>query len=179
MVQTIYINPNTGNLGIGTATPLTPLHIQGDSIISGNVGIGTTNPQSTLHINGPLRVGNASMSAYTTSLPLFACRAFVSFSQAVNVASVTINSSGNVASVSKATSASSLFTITFQEAMPSTNYCVLVTHTADGTGANSGQPLITKYTSYLEITPQRNIDSTNPNREDNPTPTNINVAIFI
>ncbi len=56
----------TGNIGIGTATPLNKLHVVGDgqftsnlviggiTTLNGNVGIGTTNPESALHVQGIL-----------------------------------------------------------------------------------------------------------------------------
>jgi hypothetical protein len=67
---------NTGNVGIGTATPSASLHISGSSsnilleidspatnnILfvsgSGRVGIGTSNPSTTLDISGSARITN-------------------------------------------------------------------------------------------------------------------------
>jgi hypothetical protein len=41
-----------GNIGIGAATPLQKLHVEGTTFLNGNVGIGTSNPLSPLHVNG-------------------------------------------------------------------------------------------------------------------------------
>jgi len=55
--QVVTIN-SSGNLGIGTATPLQILHVQGSSYFSSNVGIGSTTPQQTLDVQGNVNVQN-------------------------------------------------------------------------------------------------------------------------
>jgi hypothetical protein len=49
----IVVGPS-GNVGVGTATPVTPLHIhaQATYVSGGNVGIGTTAPIANLHVQG-------------------------------------------------------------------------------------------------------------------------------
>jgi len=48
----IVVGPS-GNVGLGTATPVTPLHIHATTYVSGgNVGIGTTAPIANLHVQG-------------------------------------------------------------------------------------------------------------------------------
>ncbi len=60
--QTVfYIQPQTGNIGIGTPQPTQRLHVEGktyisgDTYISGNVGIGTTNPLTKLEVAGDIK----------------------------------------------------------------------------------------------------------------------------
>lgn len=49
----IYIDPNSGNLGIGTTAPRQYFDIQGgNAIVSGNIGIGTTIATQSLHVVG-------------------------------------------------------------------------------------------------------------------------------
>jgi hypothetical protein len=43
------------NVGIGTATPLQPLHVQGQAYFASNVGIGSTQPVGALDVNGTIR----------------------------------------------------------------------------------------------------------------------------
>jgi hypothetical protein len=47
-------NTNTGNVGIGTTTPLNKLHVEGATFLNGNVGIGTVTP------NAPLQFSNTT-----------------------------------------------------------------------------------------------------------------------
>jgi len=61
--QTVfYIQPQTGNIGIGTPQPTQRLHVEGktyisgDTYISGNVGIGTTNPVQKLDVAGKIKI---------------------------------------------------------------------------------------------------------------------------
>ncbi len=45
---------NTTGLGLGTTSPSTNLHVQGNVFLNGNLGLGTTAPASTLMISGAL-----------------------------------------------------------------------------------------------------------------------------
>jgi len=45
-------NANSGNVGIGTATPAQKLHVVGNSYFNGNVGVGTIAPGAKLDITG-------------------------------------------------------------------------------------------------------------------------------
>ncbi len=57
----------TTGLGIGTTTPSTNLHVQGNAYIqSGNVTLGTSSANSTLHVQGTLGFGTQTVSANTT-----------------------------------------------------------------------------------------------------------------
>jgi hypothetical protein len=56
---------NNGRLGIGTITPLAPLHVTGASYFNGNVGIGVINPAFELDIQGNI---NFSGALYQNSL---------------------------------------------------------------------------------------------------------------
>lgn len=148
MVQTIYIEPNTGNLGIGTATPLRPLHIQGAGIFTGNVGIGTTNPLQPLHVintilTSNITLGTATLSSPIGAMPMFACRAWVNFDGTVagtNPFSLPIIAGGNVASVTRNSTGS--YTVTFTIPMPSTSYASIITFDGTGTGVLTGQALV-------------------------------------
>ena len=58
-------NANSGNVGIGTATPAQKLHVVGNSYFNGNVGVGTTNPVDKLTINTAVdnsAIGSANIS---------------------------------------------------------------------------------------------------------------------
>ncbi len=57
---------NGKNLGIGTTTPSTNLHVLGNAYISSNLGIGTANPLSSLEVSGTLGLSVQSVSANTT-----------------------------------------------------------------------------------------------------------------
>jgi hypothetical protein len=47
---------NSGNIGIGTATPANKLSVAGTADFTGNVGIGTTTPAAPLDVLGNLRI---------------------------------------------------------------------------------------------------------------------------
>lgn len=65
-IETLFVIQDTGNVGVGTDSPLAKLHVNGAAIvgslnpfqnliineISGNVGIGTNSPQEKLHVFG-------------------------------------------------------------------------------------------------------------------------------
>lgn len=57
----LLIQPDGGNVGIGTLTPTKKLDVAGDTAISGRLGVGTTNPTSKLH---------AAMDAFDNGLTL-------------------------------------------------------------------------------------------------------------
>ncbi len=43
-----------GNVGIGTQSPNTKLHVNGNSYFTGNVGIGTSSPEAELEVDGKI-----------------------------------------------------------------------------------------------------------------------------
>ena len=58
ILQTLYVNPSTQRVGIGTSVPVQSLHVQSTACILGNVGIGTTAPTSALHVVGGTSLGS-------------------------------------------------------------------------------------------------------------------------
>ena len=57
------INPNGGNVGIGTTNPIGALQVGGTApvlFMAGNVGIGTLSPTAPLDVNGNLIVESAN-----------------------------------------------------------------------------------------------------------------------
>jgi len=83
---------------------------------NGKVGIGTTNPSNTLAIGA----NGAAFPTPSGNAPMYACRAWVSFSSTSNA--TTILGSGNIASVTRNTFSD--YTINYTTPMPSANYAV-------------------------------------------------------
>jgi len=63
-----FIISSSGNIGIGSATPISKLDVIGSSYISANLGIGITNPTSNLVVNGTIGIDGSSSTAGRTQL---------------------------------------------------------------------------------------------------------------
>jgi hypothetical protein len=50
--ERLILQPNGGNVGIGTSTPQARLHVGGTAVVDSSVGIGTTTPGKTLEAKG-------------------------------------------------------------------------------------------------------------------------------
>ena len=68
---TFKVDATTHRVGIGTASPLTPLDVRGVAYFADNVGIGTTNPQAKLDVRGTIQSPNYSPNVATNSVPEF------------------------------------------------------------------------------------------------------------
>ena len=53
----LAINPDGGNVGIGTFAPVNKLSIVGNADLSGNLGIGTNAPKARLDVQGTVKLG--------------------------------------------------------------------------------------------------------------------------
>ncbi len=74
----IVLNPFSGNVGIGTATPLSRLSVAGGADVSGSVGIGTSAPAAKLDVRGSIKLGSAGQYYATSgSQPLGIVRGYV------------------------------------------------------------------------------------------------------
>jgi FG-GAP repeat len=54
----ISLQPNGGNVGIGTTSPINKLSVTGSANISGSLGINTIAPMEKLDVNGKIKIGN-------------------------------------------------------------------------------------------------------------------------
>lgn len=62
---TLAINPDGGNVGIGTFNPTNKLSVAGNANVTGNLGIGTATPTAKLDVNGTVKIGtNGSVIQY-------------------------------------------------------------------------------------------------------------------
>jgi hypothetical protein len=63
-----FVISSSGDIGIGSSTPVSKLDVIGSSYISGNLGVGITNPASKLVVNGTIGIstsGDTSTSGRT------------------------------------------------------------------------------------------------------------------
>jgi len=61
----------TGNMGIGTQTPVTKLDVIGNAYFSGNMGIGTSSPATKLHVDGnAIFTGNVGIGTVSPDFKL-------------------------------------------------------------------------------------------------------------
>ena len=148
----LLLNPNGGNVGVGTGTPRATLSVSGNAVITGNVninngnifmnrfgnlGIGTTNPLLPLHVIGDANI-SGSMYSSTGYIPL--CRASISFRYASTTLTTIYSNNCSVARNGVGS-----YTITFINGPGSTNYTVstfsagAVASTITQVWVNSGQ----------------------------------------
>ncbi len=127
----LLLNPNEGNVGVGTGVPRSTLSVSGNAVITGNVnidnglvwtdpvnnrvGINNTNPQYDLDVKGSANISGNVFSS-TGYIPL--CRASISFRFSGSLSTLYSNN----CSVSRNNTGS--YTITFTNPPNSTNYTV-------------------------------------------------------
>ena len=67
--QITSIIPKSGNIGIGTFTPLNSFHVQGESYFAGNVGIGTVSPGTGLVLGSGVNFQTVGIGTTVPQLP--------------------------------------------------------------------------------------------------------------
>ena len=146
----------TGNVGIGTATPLQKLHVVG-----------------TVQATAALTLGSATLTSPTGTMPMYACRAWVNFNGTLTSG---FNAAGTVDSVTRSTAG--VYTITFTTPMTSTNYASVISFDGSGTSVLTGQPWVTKSTTNIVVNCFRAESGASTVRLAF-SPTDVNVAIFM
>ena len=105
--------------------------------LNGTTGITTPDITSTAGFDSADLTGDIAAARITTALnatgsaPIYACRAWVNFSDTGTVA---INSSGNVSSITD--NGTGDYTVNFTVAMPDANYAVSGTNAFSGVGSS-------------------------------------------
>ena len=188
---------SSGNVGIGTTSPSTQLHVSGTNAVlnitrstknfylnpnyanGGSYATFESDLALAFNVNGSERMridtsGNLQFnSGYGSVATAYGCRAWVNFN---GTGTIAIRASGNVSSLTD--NGTGDYTVNFTNAMPDVNYCSLATGTGQVSSSIDGYANIRDPQTEKKVGSVRVQQVANPNAGTPYDTNNMNVAIF-